>query len=107
MVCAFALTLEGGEVSDIRICFGGMAPVPKRARQAEAALKGKPWTRETVEGACWVLSEDYTPISDMRASARYRLRVAQNLLRKFFIETSQPEAKTRILAERRAAHARA
>ena len=104
---AFALTLEGGEVADIRICFGGMAPVPKRARQAEAALKGKPWTRETVEGACWVLSEDYTPISDMRASARYRLRVAQNLLRKFFIETSEPAARTRIMAERRAAHARA
>jgi xanthine dehydrogenase small subunit len=104
---AFALTLEGGEVADIRICFGGMAPVPKRARQAEAALKGKPWTRETVEGACWVLSEDYTPISDMRASARYRLRVAQNLLRKFFIETSEPAARTRIVAERRAAHARA
>lgn len=104
---AFALTLEGGEVADIRICFGGMAPVPKRARQAEAALKGKPWTRETVEGACWVLSEDYTPISDMRASARYRLRVAQNLLRKFFIETSEPKARTRIVAERRAAHARA
>jgi xanthine dehydrogenase small subunit len=104
---AFALTLEGGEVAEIRICFGGMAPVPKRARQAEAALKGKPWTRETVEGACWVLSEDYTPISDMRASARYRLRVAQNLLRKFFIETSEPAARTRIVAERRAAHARA
>jgi xanthine dehydrogenase small subunit len=84
-----------------------MAPVPKRARQAEAALKGKAWTRETVEAACWVLSEDYTPISDMRASADYRLRVAQNLLRKFFIETTQPQAKTRILAERRAAHARA
>jgi xanthine dehydrogenase small subunit len=104
---AFALTLEGGEVADIRICFGGMAPVPKRARQAEAALKGKPWTRENVEGACWVLSEDYTPISDMRASARYRLRVAQNLLRKFFIETSEPAARTRIVAERRAIHARA
>ena len=104
---AFALTLDNGEVADIRICFGGMAPVPKRARQAEAALKGKPWTRETVEGACWVLSEDYTPISDMRASARYRLRVAQNLLRKFFIETSEPVARTRIMAERRAAHARA
>jgi len=104
---AFALTLEGGEVAEIRICFGGMATVPKRARQAEAALNGKARARETVEGACWVLSEDYTPISDMRASARYRLRVAQNLLRKFFIETSEPAARTRIVVERRAAHARA
>ena len=104
---AFALTLAGGKVEDIRICFGGMAPIPKRARQAEAALKGKDWTRDTVEAACWVLSEDYAPITDMRASARYRLAVAQNLLRKFFIETSEPAARTRIVAERRAAHARA
>jgi xanthine dehydrogenase small subunit len=104
---AFALTLAGDEVEDIRICFGGMAPVPKRARQAEAALRGKQWTQENIEAVCWVLSEDYTPISDMRASARYRLRVAQNLLRKFFIETTSPEARTRIVAERRAAHARA
>jgi xanthine dehydrogenase small subunit len=104
---AFALTLDGGTVADIRICFGGMAPTPKRAREAEAVLKGRPWTREQVEAACRALAEDYTPISDMRASARYRLRVAQNLLRKFHIETSEPEARTRILAQRRAAHARA
>ncbi|MEZ5833295.1 MAG: xanthine dehydrogenase small subunit [Dongiaceae bacterium] len=104
---AFALTLSGNEVEDIRICFGGMAPVPKRARQVEAALKGKEWSRDNVEAACWVLSEDYTPISDMRASAQYRLRVAQNLLRKFFIETTDSKARTRIAAERRAAHAQA
>jgi xanthine dehydrogenase small subunit len=104
---AFALTLADGKVEDIRICFGGMAPVPKRARSAEAVLKGKTWTREHVEAACWVLSEDYTPISDMRASARYRLRVAQNLLLKFFVETTEPRTKTRVLTERRMAHARA
>ena len=84
-----------------------MAPVPKRARQAEAALKGKPWTGRRSKRPAAALSEDYTPISDMRASARYRLRVAQNLLRKFFIETTEPKAKTRIMAERRAPHARA
>ena len=102
---AFALTLSGDMVEDIRICFGGMAPTPKRAKAAEAALNGKPWTREAVEAACEALAEDYTPITDMRASAQYRLKVAQNLLRKFFIETTDSEAKTRILAERRAAHA--
>ena len=102
---AFALTLADGKVEDIRICFGGMAGVPKRARAAEETLKGKPWTSDVVNAASWVLSEDYTPISDMRASAQYRLRVAQNLLRKFLIETTEPQAKTRILAARRAAHA--
>ncbi|MCC6608126.1 MAG: hypothetical protein IT515_00435, partial [Burkholderiales bacterium] len=34
------------------------------------------------------LARDYTPIADMRASASYRLAVAQNLLRKFHLETS-------------------
>ncbi len=102
---AFALKLSGDTVEDIRICFGGMAPIPKRAKAAEAVLNGKPWTRETVEMACQALAEDYTPITDMRASGHYRLKVAQNLLRKFFIETTESEAKTRIIAERRAAHA--
>jgi len=102
---AFALTLADGKVEDIRICFGGMAGTPKRARSAEEALKGKPWNEDTVNAASWILSEDYAPITDMRASARYRLRVAQNLLRKFFIETTEPQTKTRIVAVRRAAHA--
>ena len=102
---AFALTLTDGKVEEIRICFGGMAGTPKRARSAEEALKGKPWTEDNVNAASWILSEDYAPITDMRASARYRLRVAQNLLRKFFIETTEPQAKTRIVAVRRAAHA--
>ncbi len=102
---AFALTLAGNNVADIRICYGGMAPVPKRAKATEAALRGKSWTGDNVEIACRFLAEDYAPISDMRASADYRMKVSQNLLRKFFIETTEPEAKTRILAERRAAHA--
>ncbi|MGH6893933.1 MAG: xanthine dehydrogenase small subunit [Dongiaceae bacterium] len=102
---AFALTLADGAVADIRICYGGMAPIPKRAKAAEAALKGRDWNADNVELACRLLAEDYTPITDMRASASYRLKVAQNLLRKFFIETTEPQAKTRVLAERRAAHA--
>jgi xanthine dehydrogenase small subunit len=104
---AFALTLADGKVAEIRICFGGMAPVPKRARAAEAVLRGGEWTRARVETACRALAEDYAPITDMRASARYRLQVAKNLLLKFFIETTEPQIKTRILAERRAGHARA
>ena len=102
---AFALCLRDGVVRDIRICFGGMAGTPKRAAAAEAALAGKPWASASIEAACAALARDYQPITDMRASAEYRLRVAGNLLRKFFIETTEPRAKTRIMAERRAAHA--
>jgi xanthine dehydrogenase small subunit len=86
---AFYLELaRDGSVSVIRIACGGMAATPKRAASAEAALAGRPWTLENVEAAMEALSSDFTPISDMRASAEYRMLVAQNLLKRFFIETS-------------------
>ncbi len=77
-----------GPVSVIRIAFGGMAATPKRAASAEAVLAGRPWTLENVEAAMDALGSDFKPISDMRASADYRMLVARNLLKRFFIETS-------------------
>lgn len=79
---------DSGTVGMARIAFGGMAATPKRARAVEAALVGKPWTLETVEAAVAAFAEDYQPITDMRASADYRLLVAQNLLRRFHLETT-------------------
>jgi xanthine dehydrogenase small subunit len=79
---------DAGVVGMVRIAFGGMAATPKRAKAVEAALVGKPWTLETVEAAIGAFAEDYQPISDMRASAEYRLLTAQNLLRRFFLETT-------------------
>tara|TARA_R110002124_G_scaffold114535_43_gene269632 strand:+ start:1058 stop:2524 length:1467 start_codon:yes stop_codon:yes gene_type:complete len=79
---------DGGSVGMARIAFGGMAATPKRARAVEAALVGKPWTHETIDAAMAAFAEDYQPISDMRASADYRLLSAQNLLRRFFLETT-------------------
>ncbi len=102
---AFALTLEAGRVQEIRICYGGMAGTPKRAAAAEAALTGKPWNQDAVEAGCAALARDYQPIGDMRASAAYRMIVAGNLLRKFLVETTEPQVRTRIAHERRAAHA--
>jgi len=78
---------DTGTVGMARIAFGGMAATPKRARAVEAALVGKPWTIETVEAALPAFAEDYQPITDMRASAAYRLLAAQNLLKRFFLET--------------------
>ena len=50
-----------------------------------------PWALDTINGAMQVLSQDYTPLTDMRASASYRLRVAQNLLLRFYLEfTTNP-----------------
>jgi xanthine dehydrogenase small subunit len=102
---AFNLKLENGRVADIRICFGGMAATPKRARHCEKALIGKPWTRETIASGQAALRQDYAPISDMRASKTYRSLIAENLLLKFFHETSQPDIETRVvIAAAKAGH---
>ena len=94
---AFNLKLEKGRVAGIRICFGGMAATPKRARHCEAVLIGKGWNRETIAAGQAALRQDYAPISDMRASKTYRSLVAENLLLKFFHETSEPAAATRVV----------
>jgi len=98
-VCAaFNLHIVDGQVADARLAFGGMAAIPKRARAAEAALLGQPWAQATVEAACAALAEDFTPLSDFRASKEYRLLSAQNLLRKYFIELQTPHIETRVTA---------
>jgi len=87
-VCgAFNLTTEGGVVTEARIAFGGMAGTPKRAAAVEAALIGHPWTEATVEAAVVEFARDYAPLSDMRASAEYRLTAAQNMLWRYFYES--------------------
>ncbi|MCY1304822.1 xanthine dehydrogenase, small subunit [compost metagenome] len=98
-VCAaFNLTLQGGKVAASRVAFGGMAGIPKRASACEAVLDGAAWTSATVERACDALADDFTPLSDFRASKEYRLLAAQNLLRKFFLELDAPEVETRVTA---------
>ncbi|MEW6370108.1 MAG: xanthine dehydrogenase small subunit [Pseudomonadota bacterium] len=87
-VCAaFALTLDGGIVQEARIAFGGMAATPKRAAAAESMLTGRPWDEAALLDAMAALAEDYQPLSDMRASSAYRLKTAQNLMRRFWLET--------------------
>lgn len=86
---AFRVALgDDGTVSSARIVFGGMAATPKRAKSVEAALLRKPWTTATIEAAASEFAADYQPITDMRASAEYRALVAQNLLRRFYLETT-------------------
>ncbi|MBC3468599.1 xanthine dehydrogenase small subunit [Pseudomonas sp. RW10S2] len=98
-VCAaFNLNIENGVVGGVRIAFGGMAAIPKRARACEAALLGKPWNQSSIERACQALAEDFSPLTDFRASKEYRLLTAQNLLRKYFIEQQSPYIETRVTA---------
>ena len=97
-VCgAFRLTLgSDGRISEARLAYGGMAGIPKRAAAAEAALVGQRWNEAAVTAAIAALSQDFTPLDDMRASAQYRLKIAGNLLRRFLIETTQAETQTRV-----------
>ena len=83
-VCgAFNVTVADGTVTAARIAFGGMAGTPKRARAVEAALIGRPWTEATVEAAKAAFAADFTPLTDMRASAAYRLTTAANMLERY------------------------
>ena len=100
-VCgAFLVSLDGaGKVKTARLAFGGMAATPKRASQAEAALIGRDWTEETVERAIACVASDFTPLTDMRASAAYRMLVSENLLRRFWLESSGAEGQLRLIRE--------
>jgi xanthine dehydrogenase small subunit len=97
-VCgAFGLELDGDRVKDIRICYGGMAATPRRALRCERALSGEAWNEASVETAMAAMAQDFEPIGDMRASKAYRMRAAQNLLYKAFLETSEATSRTRVL----------
>jgi xanthine dehydrogenase small subunit len=84
-VCGcFNVTVKGGVVTAARIAFGGMAGTPKRARSVEAALVGQSWDLATIAIAKAAMAEEFTPLSDMRASAEYRLKTAGNMLTRYF-----------------------
>jgi xanthine dehydrogenase small subunit len=85
---AFNLAVEGGRITDARIAFGGMAGVPKRAAAVEAALIGQALSEPTIIAALPAFAQDFTPLSDMRASAAYRLEAAQNMLRRYLRDIS-------------------
>jgi xanthine dehydrogenase small subunit len=98
-VCgAYALKLCDGAVTDARIAYGGMAAIPQRALRTEASLVGQPWSEATIETALHSIAEDYTPLTDMRASDRYRLQVAGNLLKRFYYEHSDTDIPSRVTA---------
>jgi xanthine dehydrogenase small subunit len=89
-VCAaYWLSLANGKVTDVRVVYGGMAAVPKRAAGCEQVLRDAKWNEATVFKAMQALADDFAPISDMRASADYRREVCANLLYRFFLEQSE------------------
>jgi xanthine dehydrogenase small subunit len=104
---AFRLAVDGSRVAAARIAFGGMAATPKRARAAEAAVRGADLRDPaTWEPAIAALAGDFAPITDQRASARYRRDVAAALLRKALTEIAGTSTRrTRVVGIREDAHA--
>jgi len=93
---AFNIQIAKGRVTAINIAFGGMAEIPKRAIFCEQSLINQPWDTQTLEIAIEALANDFSPISDFRASAEYRLGVSQNMLRRLFLDTQALQHPTRI-----------
>jgi xanthine dehydrogenase small subunit len=87
LACGLAVTLGGDRVQAARFAFGGLAGTVRRARQAEQATVGQPWTEATARAAMAALAQDFQPLTDLRGSARYRQRSAQALLHRFWLET--------------------
>ncbi|WP_207885867.1 xanthine dehydrogenase small subunit [Pseudomonas sp. 30_B] len=96
-VCmALRLDLDDtGMVTDARLACGGMAATPLRGAWTEAALRGRPFDAAAVDAAQAAIPQDFQPIDDLRASAAYRLKVAQNLLQRALLEWTQSPAEVR------------
>jgi xanthine dehydrogenase small subunit len=95
-VClAVRLHTSKGQVVQASMGVGGVAATPVRAVQTQAALSGQPWNATTVAAAAACLQTEFSPISDMRATAAYRVQVLGNLLQRFWLE-SQGQAHTNL-----------
>jgi CO/xanthine dehydrogenase FAD-binding subunit len=83
-VCfAGAAQMEGDVIRDIRIALGSVAPIVLRVVKTESMLRGAKLTPEIIAAAKQSLDKEIVPIDDIRSTARYRIRVAQNLLEEF------------------------
>ena len=95
VMLAVRFAVDNGELTDVRLAFGGMAATPIRGRKAEAALTGKRINDEhALNQAIEALRSELTPMSDMRASAAYRLDMACNLIRKAWLELNGTDVVT-------------
>lgn len=97
VLAAFNIELKDNIVTNVRIAFGGMAGIPMRAKQCEAALLDKTLNGESITAAQSALALDFKPMSDVRASDKYRMKVAQNLIQKCYLELQSKQIETRVV----------
>jgi CO/xanthine dehydrogenase FAD-binding subunit len=90
-VCvAAAAKLVNGEIADVRIALGSVAPTVIRATQTENALRGRKLDAAAIETARASIAAEISPIDDVRSTARYRARITQNLLEEFLQSAARP-----------------
>jgi xanthine dehydrogenase small subunit len=96
---AVQLHVDGGRVRAVRIGAGGVAATPARAVKTEAALIGQPWNEATLLAAQTAIQQEFSPLSDLRASASYRRNILAQLLRRAWLEsTRHPTVRLEALA---------
>lgn len=81
---AAAASAEEGRINDVRIALGSVAPTVLRATETENILRSEKLSSALLKTAQETLGREISPIDDMRSTAVYRRRVAQNLLAEFF-----------------------
>jgi xanthine dehydrogenase small subunit len=94
VAAAYWLRLEGGKTKDVRVAFGGMAAIPKRATHVEATMLKD----GTIAPAASELPKDFQPIDDWRGTGTYRLQVAANLLRRLALRIAEPQQAVEVEA---------
>ena len=83
---AISGSLNANLFNDINIVCGGMAATPLMAIKTQKFLLNKEFTKKNIEEAKKIIISDFQTLSDMRASAKYRSLISQNLLDRFFLE---------------------
>jgi xanthine dehydrogenase small subunit len=102
VLAAFCLKVEGGRITEARVAFGGMAGIPKRASAVEETLREQSLTdTQRWHLAAEAINRDFAPLSDLRASAAYRSRVAGNLVVKALAEIAGASARVTRIVDRR------
>jgi len=97
VLVACSVQLKGNYVQSLRIAFGGMAAIPMRARNCETALIGNEFNQQNIDHAKQALKDDFNPMSDVRASSKYRMKVAQNILQRFYLEITDTAGLPRVV----------
>jgi len=102
VLATFCLAVKDGRIKQATVAFGGMAGIPKRAKAVEAKLRGLSLSdTQGWKAAADAVGEDFTPLTDLRASAAYRSRVAANLVIKALAEIAGVDSRVTRITDRR------